>query len=262
MANLQKPKRIVIKVGTSTLTYETGKTNVHCLAKLVSVISDLQNAGHQVTLVSSGAVGVGAAKLGLEQRPTDTMGRQAAAAVGQCELMFVYDKFFNEYAHKIGQLLITKSDVDAPERRSNLVNTFEQLFQYGVVPIVNENDSVSTEELVFGDNDCLSAHVAKLVQADLLIILTDIDALYSGNPKDDPTAKPIERVTCIDDSLKALAGGSGSNRGTGGMVTKLDAAEIATKAGIPVIIMNGEKPTDLYKAIEGRQIGTFFEACK
>lgn len=260
MAVLHNPKRIVIKVGTSTLTYETGKTNIHRLAKLVSVVSDLQNAGCQVVLVSSGAIGVGVGKLGLPGRPADTRGRQAAAAVGQCELMFMYDKFFSEYGHTIGQLLITKSDVDSDERREHLTNTFDQLFAYGAVPIVNENDSVSIEELVFGDNDCLSANVAKLVNADALIMLTDIDGLYSGNPKEDPDARLITNVKRIDPELKALAGGSGSNRGTGGMITKLNAAQIATQAGIPVIIMNGTTPTDLYKAVEGRQVGTFFEA--
>lgn len=259
MSVLHHPKRIVIKVGTSTLTYETGKTNIRRLAKLVSVLSDLHNAGHEVVLVSSGAIGVGAGKLGLPCRPSDTMGRQAAAAVGQCELMFMYDKFFSEYGHKIGQLLITKSDVESQERRAHLINTFDRLLEYGAVPIVNENDSVSIEELVFGDNDCLSAHVAKLVQADALIMMTDIDGLYSGNPKEEPDAHLITNVKRIDEELKALAGGSGSNRGTGGMITKLNAAEIATRAGIPVIIMNGETPTDLYKAVEGRQVGTFFE---
>lgn len=259
MSVLHNPKRIVIKVGTSTLTYETGKLNIRRMAKLVSVLSDLQNAGCQVVLVSSGAIGVGTGKLGLPERPRDTMGRQAAAAVGQCELMFMYDKFFSEYGHKIGQLLITKGDVEAAGRREHLINTFDRLFDYGAVPIVNENDSVSIDELVFGDNDCLSAHVAKLVNADALIMLTDIDGLYSGNPKEDPDAHLIANVNRIDAQLKALAGGSGSNRGTGGMVTKLNAAEIATEAGIPVIIMNGETPTDLYKAVEGRQAGTFFE---
>lgn len=259
MSVLRHPKRIVIKVGTSTLTYETGKTNIRRLAKLVSVLSDLHNAGHEVVLVSSGAIGVGAGKLGLPCRPSDTMGRQAAAAVGQCELMFMYDKFFSEYGHKIGQLLITKSDVESQERRAHLINTFDRLLKYGAAPIVNENDSVSIEELVFGDNDCLSAHVAKLVQADALIMMTDIDGLYSGNPKEEPDAHLITNVKRIDEGLKALAGGSGSNRGTGGMITKLNAAEIATRAGIPVIIMNGETPTDLYKAVEGRQVGTFFE---
>ncbi len=262
MSVLQNPKRIVVKVGTSTLTYETGKTNIRRLAKLVSVLSDLQNAGCQVVLVSSGAIGVGVGKLGLPERPKDTIGRQAAAAVGQCELMFMYDKFFSEYGHKIGQLLITRSDVESPERRLHLINTFEQLLAYGAVPIVNENDSVGVDEIVFGDNDCLSAHVAKLIHADALIMMTDIDGLYSGNPKEDPDATLIVNVNQIDENLKALAGGSGSNRGTGGMVTKLNAAEIATQAGIPVIIMNGTTPTDLYKAVEGRQVGTFFEPCQ
>lgn len=258
MALLNKPKRIVIKVGTSTLTYETGKANIKRMGELVSVISDLQNAGAEVVLVSSGAIGVGVGKLGLSERPEDTMGRQAAAAVGQCELMFMYDKFFSEYGHKIGQLLITKGDVDNAERKEHLTNTFIRLIQYGAIPIVNENDSVSVDEIVFGDNDCLSAIVAKLIGADVLIMLTDIDGLYDGNPKEDSEAKLISVVNRVDDGLKRLAGGSGSNRGTGGMITKLNAAEIATDAGIPVIIMNGESPKNLYKVVDGKQIGTFF----
>lgn len=258
MASFNNPKRVVIKVGTSTLTYENGKMNIKRLAKLVSVIADIVNSGIEVALVSSGAIGVGVGKLGLKSRPTDTMGRQAAAAVGQCELMFIYDKLFSEYGHKIGQLLITKSDVANDERREHLTNTFDRLFEYGALPIVNENDSVSVDEIVFGDNDCLSAHVAKLVKADGLIMLTDIDGLYTANPAEDENAELINVVNEINDDIRSIAGGAVSNRGTGGMITKINAAEIATEAGISVIIMNGATPTDIYKAIEGRHIGTFF----
>ncbi|NCC86773.1 MAG: glutamate 5-kinase [Clostridia bacterium] len=260
MAVLKEIKRIVVKVGTSTLTYETGKMNIRRVAKLSSVLSDLVNSGIEVALVTSGAIGVGVGKLGLRERPTDTQGRQAAATVGQCELMFMYDKFFGEYGHTIGQLLITKDDVDDPNRRENLTNAFEKLFEYGAVPIINENDSVAVDEIVYGDNDTLSAIVAKLIKADTLIILTDADGLYDADPNLDENAKLISVVDVIDDELLKAAGGSGSNRGTGGMVTKLHAAQIATQAGIDTIVMNGATPQDIYKVLEGRQIGTFFKS--
>lgn len=260
MAVLKEIKRIVVKVGTSTLTYETGKMNIRRVAKLSSVLSDLVNSGIEVALVTSGAIGVGVGKLGLRERPTDTQGRQAAATVGQCELMFMYDKFFGEYGHTIGQLLITKDDVDDPNRRENLTNAFEKLFEYGAVPIINENDSVAVDEIVYGDNDTLSAIVAKLIKADTLIILTDADGLYDADPNLDENAKLIPVVDVIDDELLKAAGGSGSNRGTGGMVTKLHAAQIATQAGIDTIVMNGATPQDIYKVLEGRQIGTFFKS--
>ena len=221
MATLKSPKRIVVKVGTSTLTYENGKTNIRRLSRLVSVLSDLKNAGIDVALVTSGAIGVGAGKLGLPGRPSDTPGRQAAATVGQCELMFIYDKMFSEYGHVVGQLLITRSDIENGERRENLINTFEKLFEYGAIPVINENDSVAVEEIVYGDNDNLSAIVAKLVHADALIILSDIDGLYSGNPREDDNAKLIPVVDEITDEIIALAQPSASALGTGGMLTKL-----------------------------------------
>jgi len=260
MAVLKEIKRIVVKVGTSTLTYETGKMNIRRVAKLASVLSDLVNSGIEVALVTSGAIGVGVGKLGLRERPTDTQGRQAAATVGQCELMFMYDKFFGEYGHIIGQLLITKDDVDDENRRENLTNAFEKLFEYGAIPIVNENDSVAVDEIVYGDNDTLSAIVAKLIKADALIILTDADGLYDADPSLDENAKLIPVVDVINDELLKAAGGSGSNRGTGGMVTKLHAAQIATQAGIDTIVMNGTTPQDIYKVLEGRQVGTFFKS--
>ncbi|MFI3141669.1 MAG: glutamate 5-kinase [Clostridia bacterium] len=251
-------KRIVIKVGTSTLTYENGKMNIRRMVKLCSVLADIHNSGTDVVLVTSGAIGVGVGKLGLKQRPQDIPGRQAAATVGQCELMFMYDKFFGEYGKKTGQLLITKSDIENETRKTNLVNTFEKLFEYEAIPIVNENDSVATEEIVYGDNDSLSAIVAKLVHADALIILTDIDGLYDSNPKDNPEAMLIPLVKKIDDSILELCGGAGSNRGTGGMITKVHAAQIATEVGIPTVVMNGEAPQDIYKLIDGRRVGTLF----
>ena len=262
MAVLKDVKRLVVKVGTSTLTYDTGKTNIRRMHKLVSVLSDIVNSGIEVALVTSGAIGVGVGKLGLKERPSDISGRQAAATVGQCELMFMYDKLFGEYGHTVGQLLITKSDVDSEERRKNLVNTFEKLFYYGAVPIVNENDSVAVDEIVYGDNDSLSAIVAKLVNADALIILTDIDGLYDDNPNENEDAKLISQVDEITDQLIAVAGGHGSRFSTGGMVTKLHAAQIAMDAGIDTIVMNGAAPENIYKALDGKQIGTFFTGKK
>jgi len=253
-------KRIVVKVGTSTLTYDTGKINLRRLSKLAQVLSDLKNSGKEVVLVTSGAIGVGVGKLGLKERPKDTPGRQAAATVGQCELMFIYDKFFSEYGNIIGQLLVTRSDFENEERHTNLHNSFMKLFEYGALPVVNENDSVAVEEIVFGDNDSLSAHIAKIVDADLLIILTDIDGLFSANPRDDENAFLIHSVEKITDDILALAGGSGTNRGTGGMITKLHAAQIATEAGINTVVMNGSDPEELYKLLDGRQIGTLFKA--
>lgn len=256
--NFKDLKTIVIKVGTSTLTYETGKMNIRRMVKLCSVLADIHNSGVDVVLVTSGAIGVGVGKLGLKQRPKDIPGRQAAATVGQCELMFMYDKFFAEYGKKTGQLLITKSDIENETRKINLINTFEKLFEYEAIPIVNENDSVATEEIVYGDNDSLSAIVAKLVKADALVILTDIDGLYDSNPKENDEAMLIPLVKKIDDDILNLCGGAGSNRGTGGMLTKVHAAQIATSAGIPTVVMNGEAPQDIYKLIDGRRVGTLF----
>ena len=251
-------KRIVVKVGTSTLTYETGKTNIRRMVKLCSVLADLHNAGLDVVLVTSGAIGVGVGKLGLNEKPQDIPGRQAAACVGQTELMFMYDKFFSEYGQKIGQLLVTKSDFEQPERRENLSNAFQKLFEYGAIPVVNENDSVATEEIVYGDNDSLSAIVAVLTGADLLVILTDIDGLFDANPNEDPDARLIPVVETITPEIEALCGGAGTSRGTGGMLTKVHAAKTATAAGIPVVVMNGSAPQDLYRVIDGHRIGTLF----
>lgn len=262
MAGIKGAKRIVVKVGTSTLTYETGKLNIRRMAKLVSVLSDLCNSGMEIALVTSGAIGVGVGKLGLGGKPEDTPGRQAAATVGQCELMFMYDKLFGEYGYPTGQLLITKGDIEVPEREQNLLNTFERLFAYGAIPVVNENDSVAVDEIVYGDNDTLSAIVAKLVGAQALIILTDIDGLYDSDPRENPEANLIPVVHEIDNTVMELAGGSGTSRGTGGMVTKLHAAQIATAAGIPTVVMNGSHPQDIYKLIDGRQFGTLFTAEK
>ncbi len=260
MINKKDIRRIVVKVGTSTLTYDTGKINIRRMSKLAQVLSDLKNAGIEIVLVTSGAIGVGVGKLGLKERPKDTPGRQAAATVGQCELMFLYDKFFGEYGNITGQLLVTRDDFENEERHRNLHNSFMKLFEYGALPIVNENDSVAVEEIVYGDNDSLSAHVAEIVDADTLIILTDIDGLFSANPREDENAVLIHCVDEITEEILALAGGSGTNRGTGGMITKLHAAQIATAAGINTVVMNGSDPEEIYKLIDGRQIGTLFKA--
>ena len=260
MTSFQGAKRVVVKVGTSMLTYETGRINLRRIGRLVRVLSDLQNAGLEVVLVTSGAIGIGASKLGLPGRPSDTPGRQAAATVGQCELMFIYDKLFSEYGHTVGQLLITKDDVDHETRRKNLINTFEKLFEYGAIPIINENDSVAVEEIVYGDNDNLSATVACLVHADLLVILTDTDGLYDADPSENEDAKLVPLVEEITQEIMDLAGTSHSNCGTGGMITKIQAARIATEAGIHTIVMNGLDPDEIYRLMDGHQTGTLFRA--
>lgn len=252
-------KRIVVKVGTSTLTHATGKTNIARIAKLVSVLSDLKNEGHEVVLVSSGAVGIGAGKLGMAARPTGTSGLQACAAVGQCELMFLYDKLFSEYGVVVSQLLFTSETLEHETEKAHLTDAFNQLLAYDALPIVNENDSVSVAELLNGDNDCLSASVAVLIEADLLIMLTDTDGLYDANPAENANASLIRRVKKINEDIYSIAGGAG-RKGTGGFATKIKAASIATEAGIPVIIMNGQKPTAIYKALAGKPVGTYFEA--
>ena len=259
MSSFTDIKRLVVKVGTSTLTHQSGHLNLRRLDELTKVLSDIKNAGVEILLVSSGAVGVGVGELGLAARPQDLGGKQAAAAVGQCALMYTYDKEFAEYGHVTAQVLLTRDGVEDPVRRQNIINTLECLLAYKALPIINENDTVSTEEIEFGDNDTLSAMVAVLAKADGLILLTDIDGLYTADPRTDPTAQRIERVTVIDDHLLALAGGAGSARGTGGMITKLHAAQIAMEAGIPTIVMNGNDPKRLYDVLEGKPCGTVFE---
>ncbi len=256
-----KTRRIVVKVGTSTLTYENGKVNIRRIEKLCKVLSDLHNSGKQVILVSSGAIGIGVGKLNISERPKETLYKQAVAAVGQCELMFLYDKLFGEYNNSVAQILLTKNILTNEHSKQNVVNTFQTLLEMGIIPIVNENDTVAIDELVgsnFGDNDNLSAIVADLVGADMLIILTDIDGLYDCDPRKNPNAKKIPVVTHIDDNIREMAGGSGSNRGTGGMATKLTAAAVATSAGICCCVMSGNEPENIYKLIDGEEIGTMF----
>ncbi|MCC8072505.1 MAG: glutamate 5-kinase [Clostridiales bacterium] len=259
MTKFEGKKRIVVKVGTSTLTHSTGKTNIARMAKLVSVLSDLKNAGHEIVLVSSGAVGIGAAKLGYSFKPNETKELQASAAIGQCELMFLYDKLFSEYNVVVSQLLFTADTLENDEQKGHLLDTFNQLLEYDVLPIANENDSVYVEELLNGDNDCLSARVAVLINADILIMLTDTDGLHDDNPSKNKDAKLISNVDDISEDIFALAGGAGE-KGTGGFLTKIKAAKIATDAGIPVVVMNGDKPTSIYKVLNGESIGTYFSA--
>ena len=261
MSEITQARRVVVKVGTSTLTYENGKLNLRRVESLCRVLSDLQNGGREIILVTSGAIGVGMGKLGLHERPSETEKKQALAAVGQCELMFIYDKFFSEYSRTVAQVLLTGGDVDDERSRRNVVNTFEQLLQMGVIPIVNENDTVGTDELVgshIGDNETLSAIVAQLTQADLLILLTDIDGLYSANPRTDPDARRIPYVAGVTEDVIALAGGAGTNRGTGGMATKVRAAARVNRGGIPCCVMSGANPENLYRLFDGEQIGTVF----
>ena len=251
--------RIVVKVGTSTLAYPTGRLNIQRMERLCKTLSDLKNAGHEIILVSSGAIAMGFGKLNLSERPKDMPGKQASAAVGQCELMYVYDKLFTEYNHIVGQLLITAPDIaDVGSRKANFHNTMDRLLELGALPVINENDTVSTEEIAVGDNDTLSAIVAATVSADLLVLLSDIDGLYDGDPRKNPDAKLIPTVETVDERIIALGGGSGSSLGTGGMATKLLAAQIAVGAGCEMVIANGEKPELLYDIVAGKPIGTRF----
>ena len=254
--------RIIVKIGTSTLAYSTGHMNIRRVEEICKVISDIKNAGNEVILVSSGAIGMGVGKLGLSERPKDIPTKQAAAAVGQCELMYTYDKLFGEYNHTVAQLLITGADIENENRHENFSNTLNRLLEMGAIPVINENDTIATEEIVIGDNDTLAAIVAKSVGADLLILLSDIEGLYTADPHKNPDAKLIPVVRKVDDEIYALAGGIGSKLGTGGMKTKLDAARICLGCGCDMVITNGDTPTHLYDIVEGKSIGTRFEVEK
>lgn len=250
--------RIVIKVGTSTLAYPTGMLNIRRVEELCRVMSDLKNAGNEVILISSGAIGMGVGKLGLGKRPSDIPTKQAAAAVGQCELMYTYDKLFGEYNHTVAQILLTGEDIETEKRRENFRNTMFRLLALHVIPIINENDTVATDEIVIGDNDTLAAIVSANVEADLLVLLSDIEGLYTKDPHKFPDAKLISEVTDLTPEILALAEGKGSDLGTGGMITKLRAADIATRAGIDMIIANGAEPKILYAIVDGKPFGTRF----
>ena len=258
-------KRLVIKVGTSTLTNELGETNLRSLDRLACVLSDLHNMGYEVILVSSGAIAVGTSRLKMKEKPSSMRLKQAAAAVGQCSLIFLYDKFFGDYNKTVAQILLNAEDIEEEEKKENLSNTFQALLEMGIIPIVNENDSVSYKEIesedrLFGDNDMLSSVVSVLCDADRLVILSDIDGLYDHDPRLYPQAKLIEEIDEITEEPFRLAGGAGSRRGTGGMRTKLQAAQLATAQGINVNIINGKRPDALYDIVEGRSAGTLFTA--
>ena len=250
--------RVVVKIGTSTLAHPTGHLNIRRVEELCKVLSDVKNAGHEMILVSSGAIGMGVGKLGLRSRPADIPTKQAAAAVGQCELMYTYDKLFGEYHHTVAQLLITGEDIGNDIRHQNFSNTLNRLLELGALPIINENDTVATQEIVIGDNDTLAAIVAESVKADLLILLSDIRGLYTADPRSEKNAKLIAHVPELTEEILALAGGSGSSQGTGGMVTKLQAAKICMDCGCTMVIASGSEPENLYGILEGKPIGTTF----
>ena len=253
--------RIVIKIGTSTLAHHTGRLNIRRAEEIVKAVADLKNQGNEMVIVSSGAIGMGAGKLGLTSKPTDMPTKQAAAAVGQCELMYTYDRLFAEYSHTVAQILLSANDIKHEESYGNFRNTMFRLLEMGALPIINENDTVATQEInSIGDNDTLSAIVAAGIDADLLVLLSDIDGLYTADPHSNPDAKLISEVPELTDEIYALAGGKGSEFGTGGMITKLNAAKICLYAGCDIVIMNGQRPLELYDLIEGKPIGTRFIA--
>ncbi len=250
--------RVVIKVGTSSLTHKSGHLNVRKVEAMCKVLSDLKNAGNEIILVSSGAIAMGVGKLSMAERPTDVPTKQAMAAVGQCELMYIYDKLFSEYNHTVAQILITMDDIKSERRHTNFQNTMNRLLELGTLPIINENDTVSFEEFGIGDNDTLSAFVAVSINADLLILLSDIDGLYTADPHKDPNAKLIPIIEKIDDDVISIAGGAGSARGTGGMKTKISAAMTVTENGTDMIITNAANIDGLYDIFDGKSVGTRF----
>lgn len=250
--------RLIVKIGTSTLAYPTGHLNIRHIEALCKVISDIKNAGFEVIVVSSGAVGMGMGKLSLGERPKDLALKQAAAAVGQCELMYVYSRLFGEYNHTVAQILVTAENFSDYTQHENFSNTIDRLLSLGVIPIINENDTVAVNELKIGDNDTLAAMVAKSIGADMLVLLSDIDGLYTADPNKDPAATLIPVIESVTPEIEALADGSTSNVGTGGMVTKIEAAKIATSVGCEMVITNGKDPFVLYAVIEGKPVGTRF----
>lgn len=252
--------RIVIKLGTSTLAHSTGRLNIRRVEELCKVISDLKNAGNEIIMVSSGAIGMGVGKLSLSEKPTDIPTKQAAAAVGQCELMYTYDKLFSEYNHTVAQILLTGADIDDDDRRQNFDNTMLRLLELGVIPIINENDSIATNEIVIGDNDTLGAIVATTINADLLIILSDIDGLFTADPHKDKNATLLHTVTKITPEIEGMVGGAGSALGTGGMITKINAAKLCNSKGVDMVIANGKDPDILYGIVDGEDLGTRFLA--
>ena len=259
---LENTHRLVIKVGTSTLTYPSGLLNLTHIENLVMQLSDLHNRGFEIILVSSGAIGAGMGKFGLKTRPKTMTGKQAAAAVGQGLLIHMYEKFFSEYGIVIGQVLLTKDDISHKARFLNAKNTLNALIEKGVIPIINENDAIVVDEIKFGDNDTLSALVSNIIDADLLIIMSDIDGLFDSNPNNNPDSKIISFVDEITEKIETSAGGSGSDLGTGGMITKLKAARLAIAGGTSMVIANGSEHGILSKVINGEIVGTWFKSSK
>ncbi len=255
-------KRIVIKIGSSTLTHENFRMNLRRIEALTRVLSEFRNSGKEIVLVSSGAISAGVAKMGMTEKPKATEKKQALASIGQSELMRIYEHFFSMFGYTVGQILLTKDIMENEVARKNAENTFETLLDMGCIPIVNENDTIAFDEIEFGDNDSLSAYISVLCHADCLIILSDIDGLYDADPHKNPNASLIRTVPKIDDKILSYAGGEGSNRGTGGLITKLHAAQIVTQNGIPMFIINGENPEILYDLFEGRHIGTYFMSAR
>jgi glutamate 5-kinase len=257
---LRNKKRIVVKIGTSSLTFPNGRLNFHRIEKLSIVLSKIRRKGIEVVLVTSGAIGVGASRIGMLQKPKELPRKQALAAIGQAELIRIYQKFFEENKQLVAQVLLTKDDITISQRYENAKNTLESLMKMDIIPIINENDTIATYEIEFGDNDTLSAIVATLIEADLLIMLSDIDGLFSADPRIDPSAEIIHSVFSITPDLEQLASGTGSSFSTGGMVTKLAAAKICLQAGLDCIITNGSDPSKIFDILEGKKIGTHFIA--
>lgn len=260
MAKLKDCKRIVVKLGSSTLTHESGHINIRRMEEIVKILSDFKNSGMEVIVVSSGAVSAGVARTKLGRRPQSVREKQAMAAVGQSEIMRLYDKYFSQYGHTVAQILMTKDVVDDPQRRAACEDTFNTLIEMGCIPIVNENDSVSTSEIKFGGNDTLSAYVALVAKAEVVLNLSDIEGLYDSDPRTNPNARFISRVEEITDDIMKIAGGAGTDRGTGGMATKIEAAKILTDAGVSMFILNGHRPEVLYELFDGVPVGTYFKA--
>ncbi|MBQ7639048.1 MAG: glutamate 5-kinase [Clostridia bacterium] len=254
--------RVVIKIGTSTLAYHTGHPNIRHIENFCKVVSDIKNSGYEIIIVSSGAVSMGRGQAGIERAGDSLSMKQALAAIGQCELMYTYDKYFGEYNHNVGQLLLTASNFSDPQQHKNLISTMNKLLELKAIPIINENDTVATQELKIGDNDTLAARVATSINADLMILLTDIDGLFTADPNKDPDAKLLSQVDEITPDIEAVAGGASSKVGTGGMATKIEAAKIATAEGVDMVIANGRNPDVLYDILEGKQVGTKFTGVK
>ena len=257
---LKMKSKLVIKIGTSTLSFASGRLNLQRIEKLVDRLCKLRETGKKVVLVSSGAIGVGAGRLGMTEKPKNLSAKQALAAVGQAELIKIYQRFFDRYDQKVAQVLLTKDVMTDSIKNANAKNTLNTLLDMGIIPIINENDTISTDEIIFGDNDTLSANVANLIQADLLIMLSDIDGLYSDNPKTNPEAKKISFVDSITPEIESISNDTDSSFGTGGMVTKILAAKICFESGIDSIITNGKDPAVLFQILEGENVGTLFSA--